>query len=148
MRLWDFVLATWSRPGVESACLDLQDTHRHCVALWLWRAWAVAEGRAVDLATLAEAVALARDWEVQAVAPVRAARRALSRLAGADAPAREAFRAAELAAERALLTALEASTPVETSAPPELTATFSELARAWNGGDPETEIATLVRALR
>lgn len=144
MRLWDFALAAWAKPGVEAACLKLQDDHGQCVSLLLWRAWAVAEGRPAQ--PMGRAVDLAHAWENEIIAPLRAARRAP--LGSADpAAARDAARAAELAAERRLLEALEALTPTPAGADGKLGEALAALAHAWNGRRPGAAIMALASAL-
>lgn len=110
MNLWDWALAVYPRPGVEAACLALQDEHGVNVCYLLWAAWGEAEGRALDLPA---GVDLAQAWEDEISAPLRGVRRQLkpARPGVAEAP-REGLRAevkrVELAAERLLLESLEA----------------------------------------
>ena len=109
---WDFAMAAWRRPGLEAACLELQETHGQCVALLLWRLWAASEGREVDAAALDAALSLAREWEGRVLAPLRAVRKALREpMAGIDPTVLETLRRqilqAELDGERGLLVALE-----------------------------------------
>ncbi|MGI9169623.1 MAG: TIGR02444 family protein [Caulobacteraceae bacterium] len=116
MSLWDHAAALYARPGVEAACLRLQDGEGQCVPLLLWRLWTIDEGRAIDAGTLERATALARAWTAAAVAPLRRTRRRLKTpFAPVEDAARLALRAqvaaSELAAERMLLDALEALTP-------------------------------------
>jgi uncharacterized protein (TIGR02444 family) len=132
--LWDFALSLYARPGVEPACLALQDAHAQCVPLLLWRLWAL--DRRVDAAMLQSAVALARDWEARVVGPLRSVRRSLAEPTApiADA-ARLALRAdvkdGELAAERALLAGLEALTSQDDAVGKAATDALIELADAW-----------------
>ncbi|HEY2178677.1 MAG TPA: TIGR02444 family protein [Caulobacteraceae bacterium] len=143
MRLWEFALAAWGRPGVEAASLTLQDEHGQCVPLVLWRAWAVAEGRAVpDTDRILE---VARYCEGQILAPLRATRRAVKAPGNADI--RKALRASELAAERDLLEALEELTPVPTGHRDNLARALSDLAFAWNGARPAEALAVLAERL-
>jgi uncharacterized protein (TIGR02444 family) len=142
LRLWDYARAAWGRPGVEAACLALQDTHGQCIPLLLWRAWAASEGRPAG--DLAGVIDLARTWEDEVIASLRGARR---RLAGESA-VRERVRAAELAAERRLLELLETETPAPNAARDDLGHALTTLARAWNGAAMEDEIAALARLLR
>ena len=151
MNLWEFALAAWSRPGVSEACLRLQDDYGQCVALFLWRAWTVREGRGVGALDLP--LALARRWESDLVAPLRAIRRRLAgEFDGMGASEREALRAQvralELAAERSLLEALEAVSPLP-GAPDRdpLPLALTELARAWNEAEAPAALAALVEAL-
>ena len=116
MKLWDFALAIHGEPGMDAGLIDLQDNHGQCVSYLLWAVWAARHGRPVTDAELAVAAGLARDWEAEVTAPLRAARRALKQPRPPMADARrDALRtrvkAVELAAERTLLEALEAATP-------------------------------------
>lgn len=135
MTLWTFALAAWERPGVRGACLRLQDRHGQCVPLLLWRAWAEAEGRSVPDDSLAQAVALAKVRDREIIAPLRAARRAAGAGGAPGNPSRlEAARAAEIEAERALLSALEDLTPGPAKhAGGSLAEALEGLARTWNG---------------
>jgi len=114
--LWDFAVAIHAAPGVDEGLIDLQDNHGQCVSYLLWAVWTARSGRAADAAVLARAAALARGWEAEVTAPLRAARRALKRdwTPVPDDP-REALRsdvkAGEFAAERLLMEALEVLTP-------------------------------------
>jgi uncharacterized protein (TIGR02444 family) len=112
MRAWDFVVERHAEPGVEAACLALQDRHGQCVSLLLWRAWAEAEAIAAPPPLIEAAVQAARAWDAEVVRPLRAIRRRLKAPLPAIADAsREGLRqgvlAQELSAERALIEALE-----------------------------------------
>jgi uncharacterized protein (TIGR02444 family) len=137
LRLWDYALAVWRRPGVEAASLALQDDHGQCIPLVLWRAWAAAEGRLI--VDLGEAIDAARAWEADVVAPLRGVRR---RLKG-EPVLRETVRAAELAAERHLLERLEALTPPSTGQCEDLPGVLSGLAFAWNAARPAEALDVL-----
>jgi uncharacterized protein (TIGR02444 family) len=152
MSLWEWAVEAYARPGVEPACLALQDEHGQSVPYLLWAAWAAAEGCALDDAILNRASAEARRWEDAAVVPLRAARR------GLKAPdklvpeaAREALRArvqsAELEAERLLLLALERLSPEPAAAPVDLAAALAAASRAWGPAAPEPSLAALAAAL-
>jgi len=152
LTLWDFAAEIWRRPGLEAACLALQDDDGQCVPLLLWRLWTLAERRAVSAGTVAAAVAVARGWNDSVVAPLRAIRLVLRPpRPPVDDDARLALRArlrdAELAAERALFEALEGLTtagggPWDAPLPALL-----ELARAWGAPAPEERLAGLAAAL-
>lgn len=139
MRLWDFALAAWERPGVAETCLELQDRHGQCVPLLIWLAWAHAEARAPDVETTGRAMRLARDLDAAVVTPLRGAGRALKpAIADLDDDARKRLRAAaralELNAERTLLEALEAVTPAPAGRSEEpLAEALSGLLLAWRG---------------
>ncbi|HEX8233900.1 MAG TPA: TIGR02444 family protein [Caulobacteraceae bacterium] len=117
MKLWDWAVQAYGRPGVEDALLELQDMHGQTPPLLLWAAWCAIEGRPLDGPRLRQAAELAEAWERAAVAPLRQARRALKvpRPPVSDL-AREGLRgrvkAAEIEAERVVFDTLEhLSTP-------------------------------------
>jgi uncharacterized protein (TIGR02444 family) len=150
MKLWDWALAAYARPGVEAACLTLQDEYGQCVSLLLWAAWATAEGHGLDEPTLAEAAGLARAWESRVIRPLRAARRALRAPAervdaSAQAALRERINADELAAERLLLESLEVI-PLGDGPSATLRAAMIAAAGAWGPLPPETALESLVNA--
>ena len=108
--LWSFALSTYARPGVESACLRLQEQGAD-VCLLLCGAWLEQRG----VARLPERVAalqqLARPWRARVVEPLREVRVQWRAMAEQDthlAELRERVKALELEAERALLMRLEA----------------------------------------
>lgn len=108
--LWSFALSTYARPGVEAACLRLQEQGAD-VCLLLCGAWLEQRG----VARLPERVValqqLARPWRMHVVEPLRAVRVQWRGLAQQDAQLaelREQVKALELEAERALLMRLEA----------------------------------------
>ena len=146
MTLWDFAVSLYARPGVEPACLALQDDHDQCVPLLLWRLWAL--GRTVDAATLRSAVDLARDWDQRVVAPLRSVRRSLAAPAPpiSDAPRlslRESVKASELAAERLLLESLETLTSKDRTGGKAAIDALVELADAWSPPAPITLLTYL-----
>lgn len=109
--LWDWAVAAYARPGVEALCLRLQDEEGQSIPFLLWAAWLEAAGRAAPPPVLAQAVDTARRWEGEVVGPLRGVRRRLKRL---EAEAlRQQVKAAELDAERALMTRLEALATAE-----------------------------------
>lgn len=151
MSLWAFAVATYARPGVEAACLSLQDKDGQCAPLLLWRLWALAEGRAVDDDLLAAAVEAARAWDEAAVAPLRTLRRRLKTAfppigdAGRGA-LREDLKAAELKAERLLLDTLEAMTPPPAGVGGDAAAALLATAERWNGVVRPASMSALVAA--
>jgi uncharacterized protein (TIGR02444 family) len=157
MRLWAFAVALHGEPGVDQALIDLQDHHGQCVSYLLWAVWAARQDRPVDAADLQAAAGLARDWEAQVTAPLRAARRHLKRSWPMAAAPRERLRsrvkAAELAAERTLLQALEARTPkrgaavgaaLGASGGADLAARLNAAIQAWSTPAPVEALATLL----
>ena len=72
--LWNFALELYARPGVEQACLELQDAGCD-VCLLLTAAWLQGRGvRCLDerLRALTE---LAGPWQREVVSPLRQTRR-------------------------------------------------------------------------
>ena len=152
MTAWEFAAALWARPGVQALCLELQDAHGQCLPLLLWRLWTLDERRCPSPVCLAEAVDAARAWETGVIGPARLARgRLKSPLPLVDTEARLALRdlmrAAELAAERALLDGLErlAPPPGAVAEPP--LAAMIALAELWRAPAPIDLLARLVAAL-
>jgi uncharacterized protein (TIGR02444 family) len=145
-RLWDWALEAYGRPGVEAACLRLQDEGGQSVPFLRWALWSAEQGRAPDLLSGA---ALARAWEEEAVGPLRRLRRALKALD--PEPDREAVRdqvkAVELDAERRLLSALERLPPLPGGAPADAETLLVWASEDW--GQPLTAdaFAPLQRAL-
>ena len=139
MKLWDFAVSLYARPGVEAACLALQDDHGQCAPLLLWRLWALE--RTVDAATLGSAVVLARDWDRRVVAPLRSVRRGLAASMPPITDAsrlslRESVKGRELAAERLLLESLETLTSKDQTCGKAGIDALVELADAWSPPAP------------
>lgn len=144
--LWDWAAAAYARPGVEQACLALQDDHGQNIPLLLWAAWAGVTDP--DLAR--DAVRAARHWEQAVVGQLRLARRSLKGPAPAIAePGRERLRqdvkAAELAAERLLLEGLEMLTPARGPGTP--LAAMRAASAAWSNEVPEGGLAHLAQLI-
>jgi len=146
VRIWNWVVAAYGRPGVADACLRLQDEHGQSTSLLLWAVWSGVS----EPGTLARAAELVRSWEAQALIPLRTARRALK----APQPpvgdsAREALRATvkdcELQAERLLLETLAAAFPQTRTATP--LAALQAAAAAAGAPVPPPLLAALARAL-
>ncbi|WP_413615615.1 TIGR02444 family protein [Halomonas cupida] len=99
--LWEFALQFYARPGIEQACLQLQDAHGWDVCELLWRCWLYRHGiEAGDFPTEA------RDWQREVTYPLRSLRRQLKAAARACegvASVRSRVSEAELAAERETL---------------------------------------------
>ncbi|MGQ7246416.1 TIGR02444 family protein [Halomonas sp. V046] len=99
--LWDFALALYGRPGVESACLTLQDEGGHDVCELLWRCWLYRHG--AETGPCPDEVLR---WQCEVTAPLRHLRRALKAEANAHpgvASVRSHLQQAELAAEHETL---------------------------------------------
>ncbi len=81
---WRFSLRTYRAPGVQDACLALQERCGADVNLLLFCAWTGCDGRALDERSLRSAVGRVGLWQSEVIAPLRLARRGLKRQA-ADA---------------------------------------------------------------
>lgn len=105
VEFWPFSLETYGRPGVEEACLALQDDHGLDVNCLLFCCWAGAAG--IDRLSKSEVHAVRAvsvDWNETVVQPLRQARRALKDRQGpaSDGPVaalRQAVMDVELEAE-------------------------------------------------
>ena len=110
--LWSFALSTYARPGVEAACLHLQEQGAD-VCLLLCGAWLEQRGVALEPERMRTLQQLARPWQAQVIEPLRQLRvqwRAKAQQDEQLATLRERVKALELDAERQLLTRLEALT--------------------------------------
>lgn len=108
--LWSFALSTYARPGVEAACLRLQEQGAD-VCLLLCGAWLEQRGVAPTPERVQALRQLAHPWQVQVVEPLRRVRMQWRAMAQQDAhltSLRERVKALELEVERTLLTRLEA----------------------------------------
>jgi uncharacterized protein (TIGR02444 family) len=102
---WNFSRAVYAAPGVQEACLALQDGFGLDVNLALLCAWVGAERAGpMGAGDLADAAALAGDWQSEVVRPLRRVRQRVKRLALMADPAVASFRGRvagiELEAER------------------------------------------------
>lgn len=105
LSLWDQALALYARPGVEAACLALQDQTKVDVCELLWACWLERHGLTPD-GDAPTYLAPIRAWQAEMTRPLRDRRRALKELALTDpglAELREALKRAELLAEREAL---------------------------------------------
>lgn len=115
MDVWTFVTTTYRNPGVEAACLHLQDRRGADVTAVLFLLWAgVACGRRYGPGEAEAVAALAAPWQAEVVGALRVVRRRLK--AGptpAPTEATGAFRARlaalEQEAERLILEHLAAA---------------------------------------
>jgi uncharacterized protein (TIGR02444 family) len=104
---WDFSLHLYGRPGVEDACLSLQDEFDLDVNIVLFCLWTGSEGPGqLTTAELAECIARGGQWQREVVQRLRYIRRTLKREElGATPELVEVFRPRaqrlELAAEHA-----------------------------------------------
>ncbi len=102
---WDFSCAIYAVPGVQEACLALQDRFALDVNLALLCAWIGAERTgSMSAGDLAAALALVGDWQNEVVRPLRHVRQRMKPLALMADPAVASFRGrvaeVELQAER------------------------------------------------
>jgi len=105
-RFWDFSLERYGRPGVEAACLALQDAHDMDVNLVLLAAWLAQDGRRLAPPLATRLRQLGDGWQARVMQPLREARRALKAhgpgadLAPLGADCRRALLRVELDLER------------------------------------------------
>ncbi len=112
------MLSLYARPGIEGACLAVQQRLGVDVVVMLWCAWAGAKcATALDDATLTRAGQVSTNWHMEVVRPLRALR---IKLKSGPRPApsaateslRQQLKAAEQDAERLGLEALCAAIPL------------------------------------
>lgn len=107
--LWSFSLATYARPGVEDACLQLQTAGAN-VCLLLCGLWLEQRGVRCDEQRATQLQALTEPWDLEVVQPLRTLRMQWKNRAVDDAVLkgmREQIKSLELEAERVLLSRLE-----------------------------------------
>lgn len=149
---WDWALKAYAAPGVQEACLQLQDHAGQNVPLLLWAAWTAASGRPIDEDAIEGACDCARAWDEAAVTPLRALRRTLKGVnPDIDNAAREALRdqvkAVELAAEKAMMQGLEALAPAPGAGPLPTVTALVAVARVWSRVVPRPLLTTLAERL-
>ena len=108
--LWSFALSTYARPGVEAACLRLQEQGAD-VCLLLCGAWLERRGVALEAERIHALREVAQPWRKAVVEPLRQLRAQWRNMAQQDLPLaalRERVKALELEAEREVLARLEA----------------------------------------
>lgn len=108
--LWNFALDLYARPGVEQACLRLQDEHDTDVCLLLCGAWLQRRGVRCTALRAEQLRRLAQGWQGDVIRPLRELRRQWKEQAAQDealAALRERLAQLELDAERELLRRLE-----------------------------------------
>ncbi|NBF01050.1 TIGR02444 family protein [Pseudomonas sp. Fl5BN2] len=107
--LWSFALKTYALPGVQEACLQLQDGGAD-VCLLLCAAWLGQRGVGCDEQRLKQLEELAAPWQRDVVQPLRTLRIEWRAAATEDADLgalREQLKTLELQAERQLLMRLQ-----------------------------------------
>jgi uncharacterized protein (TIGR02444 family) len=108
--LWSFALSTYARPGVEHACLRLQEQGAD-VCLLLCGLWLERRGVAFEPVRQQALRQIADPWQAQVIEPLRQVRKQWRALAQQDAELgalRGRVKALELEAEQRLLWRLEA----------------------------------------
>jgi uncharacterized protein (TIGR02444 family) len=117
---WRFSLRTYRAPGVQEACLALQERCGADINLLLFCGWTGQQGRVLESDSLRLAMAQVGSWQSDVIAPLRLVRRGLKhQLAGGPAaalalPFRKRVAALELGLERVeqdLLSELESMLP-------------------------------------
>ncbi len=152
MTLWEWSTRAWAEPGVEAACLDLQDAQGQNIPLLLWAAWAAATGRGVSEDDIEAACDTARVWQDAVVAPLRGVRRALKpRIPDFDDDDRAAVQAQvqaiEIDCERRLLGALEALSPPAAGPARPVLPVLVAVSRTWSAVTPRTALTLLAERL-
>lgn len=111
--LWEFSLALYARPGVEAACLDLQDRLGLDVNLLMFACWAASRGHGrIGRGDWQRLLAASAAWRADVVEPLRAVRRGMKGAAWPGVPDADAaslrrqVKDLELTAERIQQTAL------------------------------------------
>jgi uncharacterized protein (TIGR02444 family) len=103
--LWDFAVALYAQPGVQSLCLMLQDCHAVNVNLTLYARWLEVRQIPLDLPAAHACIA---GWDKTYVQALRQLRRQMKQeFAGAVEGVRHQIKRAELLAERQELVWLE-----------------------------------------
>ena len=150
--LWEFALGVYAQPGVEQACLALQDERGAEVCLLLWCLWLERRGCVLTAAGLQQAQAAIAPWVDDAVRPLRTLRRQLkARYGTADArleQLRQGIKQAELLAERQLLRLLAAQGGELPHSPQPLVAGANLRLYLASLGLTEAEQALYLQALR
>ncbi|GEN28598.1 hypothetical protein HVA01_22440 [Halovibrio variabilis] len=101
--LWDFALALYAKPGVEAACLTLQEEAELDVCEVIFHCWLYTCGLEAEPAALARQREQRRRWQCHVTTVLRGLRRDLKASAASSesvARLRETIKQAELMAER------------------------------------------------
>ncbi len=156
---WDWSLAVYGRPGVEAACLALQDRYNLDVNLLLFAVWTGTRGTILTPEMVGEAAQRVSRWHEEIVRPLRALRRRLKGDPHGLEPAlatemRRRIAAVELDAEHAEQLALAALAPelsvaAEEAASDAVSANLAALAAAtglvWSEAD-RVDLETIAAA--
>jgi uncharacterized protein (TIGR02444 family) len=78
---WRFSLRIYRAPGVQAACMALQERCGADVNLLLFCGWTGRAGRALDASQLLSTMEHVERWQTEVIAPMRLARRALKQQA-------------------------------------------------------------------
>jgi len=152
---WPFILALYAKPGVQQACLSLQDKAGADVLLVLLSAWLWTRADVVKPSGWRKLVSLSAHVQGELLGPLRAARRGLKAkpfLADQDPvlrPIRTRIKGIELELEREFLgryTALALSQRGKAMAPP-ATGFADAYARASGLTLPKRTLAPFIKAL-
>lgn len=127
---WQFSCDLYARQGVEEALLALQDEDGLDVPILLFCIYAAARGVALSDGLQAEMTVIGKAWGEEVIAPLRAARRGLKRVAPESALRTEVKRL-ELDAEQAMHVALEALLPANGAAAGEARMLAQENLASW-----------------
>jgi uncharacterized protein (TIGR02444 family) len=76
---WRYSLRIWRIPGVEEACLALQERCGADVNLLLFCGWTGQQGRQLDRRALKSAISRVGAWQSDVIVPLRLARQGLKR---------------------------------------------------------------------
>ncbi|TVP52625.1 MAG: TIGR02444 family protein [Halomonas sp.] len=101
--LWDFALGLYAKPGVEAACLTLQEEAGLDVCELLFHCWLYSNGLEAIPAAIARQREQRRRWQCSVTEVLRGLRRDLKASAATSesvAALRETIKQAELMAER------------------------------------------------
>lgn len=96
---WRFSLRAYRAPGMQAACLALQEDCGADVNLLLLCGWLGRSGRSIDKRRLREAMRCVRTWQSEVIAPVRHSRQAIKRKPPRDADLAQKLRRQVLALE-------------------------------------------------
>lgn len=110
--VWSYALKLYARPGVEPACLALQEGGAD-VCLLLTSAWLGSTGVVFSPSRMSALECAAQGWRAEVIVPLRSLRQRWRESAKQDAelaPLRERIKQLELEAEKVLLGRLETVT--------------------------------------
>lgn len=134
--LWSFSLRVYAAPGVEAACLDLQQRNRVDVNLLLAACWAGASGRGTLGAERWQALQTETgDWQAAVVTGLRAVRKRLKQAADEEAVAalHRAVAGCELEAEHIEQIMIEAALPAPAARETDAAVRLHDAARNLHG---------------